>query len=167
MEIGQKNFRLIVDSREQLPLTFRATENYDVVTEKLDFGDYGMEIDGKLVHVFERKGVGDMFSTLTAGHDRFKKEIARAKEAGIAFNIVVEESYGNIINKKFANAFRTKTPGYVLAKIIHTMQLRHGVTFLFFNDRTEMRDYIRNTFNAIITEYQKKQKRQKKVVATT
>ena len=155
--------KLVVDSREQLPLTFRTTESYEVVTEKLDFGDYGLKIDGKLVCVFERKSGCDLFGTLTSGHERFKRELARAKEVGIAFNIVVENNYHQIINKSFEGAHNIKMHGYVLAKIIHVMQLRHGIQFLFFNDRTEMRDYIRNTFNAIIAEYIKSQK----VVATT
>ena len=150
--------RLIIDSREQLPLTFRDTENYKVVTEKLDFGDYGLEIDGKLVCVFERKSGADLYGTLTTGHDRFNAELARAKVSGITFNIIVEESYGDIIAKKFDGGYKIKTQGFVLAKILHKKQLHCGFPFLFFINRTEMRDYVRNVFNAIIDEHIKTQK---------
>ena len=143
--------RLVIDTREKLPLTFHNTENYEVCKDTLSFGDYGLEINGKLTCVFERKSAHDLFMTLTSGHERFNAEIARAKEANVPFYIVVEENYHNIIKKQFEGAFRIKKmQGFILAKTIHTMQLKHSIVFLFFNNREEMRDYIRNTFFAII-----------------
>ena len=148
--------KLVVDTREQLPLTFHSTENYKVVTEKLDFGDYGLEIDGKLVCVFERKNPSDLAGSIMAGHKRLVNETNRAKADNFQLAIAAECSYSDFINKKFDGGYMIRKPGYVLAKIIHTMQLHHNIQFLFFNGRDEMRDYIRNTFNAIITEHIKK-----------
>ena len=141
---------LIIDTREQSPLIFKATENYEVISEKLDFGDYGFKINNELICVFERKSALDLFGTLTKGHLRFKDEILRAKQQNVLFFVAIEESYSNIINKKFEGSFRTKMKGFILAKIIHTFQLRYGVAFMFFNNREEMRDYIRNTFNSLL-----------------
>lgn len=141
---------LLIDTREKDTLFFRNTDNYTVISEKLDFGDYGLRIDNKLICVFERKSGLDLFCTLTSGHKRFNEEIQRAKESGIQFYIIIEESYNNIISKSFDGGFRTKMKGYILAKIIHTMMIKHNIQFIFCNDRTEMRDYIRNTFNSLI-----------------
>ena len=150
--------RLLSDNREQLPLTFHSTENYEVVNESYSFGDYNLEIDGKVIFSFERKNPGDLASTIMGGHERFVNEINRAKEAGVPFVVVVECSYNDFINKKFPNGFRIKVQGYVLAKILHTMMLHYNIQFLFFNNREEMRDYIRNTFVSIVKEHEKKLK---------
>lgn len=144
--------KLVIDTREQDPLSFRSTENYTITSEKLDFGDYGLIINDELKYVFERKNPGDLFGTLTSGHNRFKEEVERAKQANIPFIIIVEESYHNVINKKFPGSYNIKMQGYILAKIMHTMMIRHNLVFMFFNNKEESRDFIRNTFTSVIKE---------------
>lgn len=144
-------FNLIIDTREQSPLTFRSTDNYSIIAKKLDFGDYGLELDNKLICVFERKSSSDLYGTLTSGHERFKDEILRAKDSNVPFIIIIEESYHNIINKKFEKSYLIRSmKGYIIAKMIHTMSIKYNVQFIFCNNREEMRDYIRNTFNSYI-----------------
>ena len=146
--------KLLIDKREQIPLVFNNTEKIEIVSKSSSFGYYCLDIDGKIVCSVERKAIGDLVGSLTTNHKNFKEEIARAKESGILFFVVVEDSYHNFINKKFKGSYHSSTPGYVLAKIMHTMYIR-GVIFHFFNNREEMRDFIRNTFTAFINEHER------------
>ena len=69
---------IICDTREQKCLEF------SVPTKRgtLAVGDYRAEFsDGSVSQVvFERKGIGDLFSTLSGQYERFKREIEKAKE---------------------------------------------------------------------------------------
>ena len=154
--------KLRIDNREQNPLTFRNTENYEVENGTLSYGDYGLIINGKLVFTFERKNPLDLFSSLAQGHNRLIAEFERAKVDNVPLVVVVECSYSDIINKKFSGSYNTKLAGYILIKILHTTQLRYNVPFLFFNNREEMRNYIRNTFSTIVKEEENILKQDKK-----
>lgn len=79
--IHKKN--ITIDTREQKPIKL---SNYDIINEKLDFGDYSC--DGILA--VERKSLNDLVSTLSSGFDRFNREIERAKLAG-GYIVVVTE----------------------------------------------------------------------------
>jgi len=146
---------LIIDTREQLPLPFGKSKYWDIIKEKIDFGDYGLKINDKLVCAFERKSASDLFGTLTSGHERFNKEIQRAKEKGIFFFIIIENTYDDIMNKRFDGSFKIKTKGHTIIKTVHTMTIKHDLNFIFCNGRTEMKDYIYNMFYSLINFYDK------------
>lgn len=64
---------IVIDSREQRPLSF---QNLPTITAGLTTGDYsvsGMEDD----FCVERKSIPDLFGSLTAGRDRFMRELVR------------------------------------------------------------------------------------------
>ena len=140
--------KIIVDTREKKPIKF--TAKWDIDVKKLDFGDYGYERDGELVKlVFERKSPHDLFGTLGSGHQRFKNEMERAAEADFKFIVAVECPYTTIKTKSFNDSWRIKKmKGYQIIKMIHTMEKKYPIQFLFFNDRKEMRDYICGAFEA-------------------
>jgi len=145
-----KKYDLIIDTREQTPLPFRKAVN-----KKLEFGDYGAELDGELLPVvFERKNPMDAYSTLTKGHDRFKEELLRACDVGYKLIVIVECPYKDFVNKKFDGAHNSKLRPDILTKILHKMQVRYNLEFVFVNDRSEACHYIRNYFNALSEEYQ-------------
>lgn len=79
--IYKKN--ITIDTREQKPIKLL---NYEIINEKLDFGDYSC--DRRLA--VERKSLSDLVSTLSSGFDRFNREIERAKEAD-GYIVVVTE----------------------------------------------------------------------------
>ena len=91
---------IIIDTREKLPLKFK---KINIINQKLDFGDYGIFIKGKLLYTFERKAPEDLLRTLIdkTRHKNLKKEMQRAVDANIFCPIVVECSYTDFINKKF------------------------------------------------------------------
>lgn len=146
----KNSYDLIVDSREQLPLGFRG-----VIKKKLDFGDYGCEVEGELLPVvFERKGPTDAWSTLTFSHERFKKELERSCDAGFKLIFIVECSYSDFVGKKFDGAHNIKMRHGIIEKILHKMQVRYNnLEFVFCVDRKEMTSYIRNYFNALVEEH--------------
>jgi ERCC4-type nuclease len=149
-KIKYKDYDLITDTREQNPLPFRKT-----ISKKLDFGDYGAELDGELLPVvFERKSPQDLWSTITTGHDRFKEEIGRACDSGFKLIVIVECSYKNFIDKKFEGSYHSNLPVFVVTKILHKLQVRYNLEFVFCNDRSEACNYVRNYFNALSEEYQ-------------
>jgi len=87
--------KIIVDNREQRPLDF----NCETVKGTLPVGDYGALFfnSSRFSVIFERKSIGDLFGTLSQGYSRFKKEIERARKAGITLVIVIEGTKDEIL----------------------------------------------------------------------
>jgi ERCC4-type nuclease len=88
---------LIQDTREQAPLSFYHPQ-VKVAVRKVECGDYGFRFaDGTLSCVeFERKSVGDLYGSLTSGHDRFHRKISRAQDKGIRLVLLVENSMSKV-----------------------------------------------------------------------
>ena len=150
MKESTSKYDLIIDSREKKPLNFRGA-----ITRKLEFGDYGAEVDGQLLPVvFDRKSCNDFYSTLTSGHERFKKEMLRANDAGFKLIMIVESPYSDVLERKFEGAHNIKMRHGIIEKILHKMQVRYaGFEIVFCKDRKDMQKYIRNYFNALNEEY--------------
>ncbi len=145
--------KLYVDSREQIPLEFKVDGIVtEIIRTKLPYGDYAAGWEDKNgQHVefmplfIERKGFGDLFGTLTSGMERFRKEIARAKEDGISLIIMVEGCFREIVlGTKHSNV-----EGETILKTLHTLWVKHDVPYILCNDREDMRDTILHMFSAI------------------
>ena len=140
------DYKLVIDSREQLPLNFRK----NVVTKGLKAGDYGAEINGVLLPVcFDRKSPIDLAGTLQQGHSRFVRELGMAHQQGLKLIVIVECSYMNFIEKKFKGSKHVGTIPGTLRKILHGTIISHDLQVIFCNDRKEMVRFIRNYFNAL------------------
>ena len=88
--LNELNF--IVDSREQSVLN---VPNKQI--KKLDVGDYALDDpDNKLF--IERKSLNDFIGTMSAGYDRFDRELQRCQDAGAYLIILIEEKYANILS---------------------------------------------------------------------
>jgi ERCC4-type nuclease len=75
---------IIIDSREQTPLTF----TFPTVTAGLTTGDYsvaGLEYD----FCIERKTLPDLYSSLTSGRNRFMRELHRMKAYPFARLLII------------------------------------------------------------------------------
>jgi ERCC4-type nuclease len=84
--------RIIKDTREPSSFTFAGLQKVDAVDIlKLDFGDYTTEKLKNLV-VIERKAKGDLFHTLGSDHERFAKELDRARAVGVKYFFIVIEA---------------------------------------------------------------------------
>ena len=136
-----------IDSREQAPLNFKVAGNISKVeTMGLLFGDYqAMLEDGTPIPIaFERKSCADLYSTLTHGHDRFKRELERAKKHAFQLYLIIEGSLSDVLE----GASHSKVEPDTLVKSLFTFKVKHGLEPVFCKDRDEMVRYILETFEA-------------------
>lgn len=136
-----------VDSREQCPLEFQHPYITEVVRTKLDFGDYACQFADNTIPplVFERKNLSDLFSTLTSGHERFKREIQRAKEANHNIVIIIEGTFTDVLR----GCTHSTVKGITIIKQLFTLWFKYGVQFVCCESRTEMSQYIQECFFSI------------------
>ncbi len=127
---------LIIDSREQKPII---PENVKLQTRKLDVGDYTFAGLEKFA-VVERKSPNDLYGSIIQGHERFKRELLRAKESGVELCVFVECGEAYFYSKAWDYQHRLKTPGKVLKKILGTMQLRYDFGIVWCDGRKDMKE---------------------------
>lgn len=138
---GRNNMRIVVDTREQKPLSFKHSSITEVVNKSLNVGDYGaMFSSDDIIYpiVFERKSIADLYGTLSQGYSRFKKEIERSKEQRLQLIIIVE---GNLTRILHGMPFSQRTPESIVYQIF-TIYARHGVQTVFCKDRDDVAEYI-------------------------
>lgn len=122
---------IFIDTREQFPLPF---ENTKVM--KLSCGDYTAGGDLFSDVFIERKSLSDLISTLSAGKERFLKELDRAKNLGYYIVVLIEDSFENLKKVNPSNSFNQKITGkYIVAVIRQITVLYPNVQFVFANDR--------------------------------
>ncbi|MFC6010883.1 ERCC4 domain-containing protein [Nocardia lasii] len=86
---GVSDLQIIVDSREQYPYRFTG-QQVTTVTRALPCGDYGLELDGRLVASVERKSLSDLVSSLAGATLRYAVgDLAALPRAAV----VVEDRY--------------------------------------------------------------------------
>jgi ERCC4-type nuclease len=141
---------LIIDTREQLPLEFCGVLFGEIKRAKLDVGDYGATWHNAPIPIyFERKSIGDLFGTMTNGYERFKKEMARAKESGVKLVLLIEASM-----REVAKGYEhSKFEGSSMIKKLHTLHVRYDLEFHYMNDRGEMARFIAEEYQAIARNY--------------
>ena len=137
----------MVDSREQAPLKFSHPYITEVIRTKLEFGDYACMFADNTIPplVFERKNLPDLFSTLTSGHERFKREIARAKEANHSIVIIIEGTFTDVLR----GCTHSTVKGITIIKQLFTFWFKYGVQFVCCENRAEMATYITECFCSI------------------
>lgn len=81
-----------IDSREQRAYEFQTPS----VVGKLDTGDYSLVGAEHLVSI-ERKSAEDLIASLTAGRERFERELYRSRALDY-FALVVEASLSDLVN---------------------------------------------------------------------
>ena len=134
--------KIIIDTREQKPLTF---PNHETISRKLDEGDYNVE---ELVDyvVFERKSLEDLYGTIftTEGHQRFKRELLRAKEKGKVFYIFIEGNLEEFYNLSWSKR-ELKIKPSTMQKTIETMKKKYNLLFIECESRESMSNEIVKT----------------------
>ena len=126
-----------IDTREQDPLEFQIgqlVKSTEITT--LPFADYWAEEDGHISNiVFERKSLPDLFSTLTKGMVRFKKELYRAKAAKSRLVIIVEGTESQC----YQGVPYSRVHGIQILRTIATLWVKSGVETWFFSSRADMK----------------------------
>lgn len=121
-----------------------------IETAGLAFGDYSAIIHGTVVPiVFERKSQQDLHGTLGKGHDRFKRELERAKQANFKLVLMIEGTYTDIWN----GCEYSQIEGKTILKVLATMYTKYDLEYHFCETRRVMARRIVDTFSAIERSY--------------
>lgn len=131
---------ILIDSREQKKLSFGC----DWEVRGLNFGDYGCLFSADYQHplVFERKNKADLFGSLSAGYDRFKKCFARAEKAGYKMVICIEGTKEKILS---GYEFSARDPESIILQL-ETIKTKYGVDHIFFASRISMANHIHDYY---------------------
>lgn len=147
--------KLIVDSREQLPLEFRPGVFDSIVVQGMPFADYWLEVEGQEYPiVFERKGLGDLFGTMGQGYERFKKEMEKAKQVDCHMVLAIEASEETV----WRGYEHSSISGDSMLKKLAMLRVRYDLEIQFFNSRREMARWIEEIFSACIRNWTKDDK---------
>ncbi len=119
--------RILVDTREQLPLDFSPYP--DVTTEigGLYVGDYSLRGLEHLVAV-ERKSLPDLIGSLTTGRERFGHELQRGQ--GIKLAVVIEGTLEQVRHHQY----RSKAEPHAILQSLISWRWRYGVDFMWCGD---------------------------------
>ena len=140
--------RIHIDTREAKPLDFALDSILtDTVSSCLQVGDYQAEyLSGyRSPLIFERKSLPDLFSTMTAGYARFKRELTKAADLHIQLVLIVEGSLADV----YAGIPHSTFAGRSCVQKLFTLWVKYDLAPVFCNTRDEMAAYIREAFYAI------------------
>lgn len=134
---------IIVDSREQTPLSF--PDGIQTRVEGLPTGDYSIE--GLTSHVaLERKSLEDLVSCITSSRERFEHELHRL-QAYPCRAVLIEAGFSQIVGHRY----RSKVSPASVTGSLAAWTIRYQIPFLFCGDPdgaaamalSLMRNYIR------------------------
>lgn len=172
--------KLIIDTREQLPLDFTSYQYIEIERKSLPYGDYAAEIkDGYRLPIYFERKEKDLFSTLTGeALVRFKKEIARAKEDGSRLILIMCTEYNKLLEgdpnqlplvckkalrygtdeakKKVKDKMRSNAESKEGTLISLAYDDKYMLPHIFVKDRELMARYIYRTFYIIGCRYLRK-----------
>jgi DNA excision repair protein ERCC-4 len=117
-----ENLTLIVDSREQQALQFK---NFPSEVRGLRTGDYSLN-GFEDVFTVERKSISDLIGSLTAGRDRFFRELDRMQSYQFKRLLIV----GTRSDIEAGNYRSNATPKSIIAGLA-VIECRHGVPITF------------------------------------
>lgn len=133
---------IIEDTRQQknkhkLKESYFVDNNIKVVRSKLPVGDYANIKDLSII-VDTKANIQEVIGNVTQQHRRFVEECELANQSDIQLIILVENTDGIT---KIEDLYRWWNPrlryspkattGKTLAKILHGIEIRHGVKFVF------------------------------------
>jgi hypothetical protein len=123
--------KIIIDSREQEPFTFRHTKysGVEVMAGALSVGDYSLAGLQDMVAV-ERKSLPDLVLCLGRERDRFEREMQRAAALD-AFAVVIEAAWGDLAG----GGYRSKLNPHAACQSVLAFACRHRIPFFFAGGR--------------------------------
>jgi ERCC4-type nuclease len=127
-------FNVICDTREKTPFIFAHADINQVISKKLDTGDYSIEGLEDILCIERKRSVAEIANNLT--DNRFDRELERMMKYKYRF-ILCEFNYYNIdiyprgseIPKAKWDSIRIKAP-FIRSKLVDIM-IRYGVQIIF------------------------------------
>ena len=152
--------KIAVDNREQLAYSFHG---YTCTTEAatLGTGDYSIVGFTDKIAV-ERKSLDDLLGCLTAGRERFEKELARARSLD-RFCVLIEASFEDLAKGMYRSAMK---PHSACQSII-AWQIRYGTPFVFAGSRKASEYYCFSFLQKYVHEIEQRMKMLAKAQAPT
>ena len=132
---------MLEDTRQQaekhaLKHAYFSDHDIKVIRSKLPIGDYALLNDLSTV-VDTKKDIQEIIGNVTKDHARFVRECDLAEENGIKLIILIEDEKVTCIEDLYKwynwrlRSSPKATTGQTLAKILHGVEIRHGVKFEF------------------------------------
>jgi ERCC4-type nuclease len=123
----------------------------NVVRSKLFVGDY-TRIDNMSVCIDTKQSLSEVYNNVIQDHERFKRELLAAKDAGIRLVVLVEESGIHTVQdvekwnnprirrysrmtQRMQQAQKPPVPSERLSRIMQTMADKYGVEWMFCDKR--------------------------------
>lgn len=148
--------RILVDTREQTPLSF-VKDDVLIGTQAatLKVGDYVAEFkDGSLCPIiFERKSISDLFGTLTSGYKRFRAELLRARELNVKLILAIEGTISDVLK----GSDYSSVDGVSVYRRIMTLWVKYDLMPMFFENREQMAAGINEFYQAFGRNYKLKE----------
>jgi ERCC4-type nuclease len=120
---GLEELTILVDTRERYPYRFSRQQATNQ-RQALPAGDYGVERDGQVLAVVERKAVADFTRSLSDGSLAFElAHLATMDRAAV----VVEGRYGALLKQEHVQ------PGWLL-DLVARLQVRYPAVPIVFAD---------------------------------
>ena len=152
--------KIAVDNREQLAYSF---QGYDCTVEAATLGTGDYSIVGFLDKIAcERKSLDDLLGCLTAGRERFEKELARSRSLD-RFCVIVEASFEDLAKGVYRSAMK---PHSACQSII-AWQIRYGTPFVFAGSRKAAEYYCFSFLQKYVHEIEQRMKMLAKAQAPT
>lgn len=154
-KIEKPKFRIIRDTREQTPWSFRATDYCLGHTDaKVDHGDYSIEGLEHLVFLERKASAAEVAHNII--EKRFEKLLLEAENYRYRF-IVCEFSLQDLLNyphgcglpKAVMNKIKIK-PYFIMSKI-HDYQIKHGIHIIFCGNKTNAQQFTLSLFKKIFS----------------
>lgn len=134
---------IVIDTREQAPLDFSAFPHVTTIRDTLPLGDYGVpgfsgrDADRethrppeKWEFVIERKSLEDLIGSMTAGRDRFTKELLRMTQYDF-HALVIEATFADFIAGHYRSAATPKS----MHETLNSLQVRTGIQVVWAGTR--------------------------------
>ena len=136
-----QKMKIIVDTREQDPYKFSNFPDVEIISQKLDTGDYSLAGAEEIITI-ERKSLTDFLGSITRERERFEKEVERMSKFQHKF-IVVESKL-----EKALEYTKTKTliNSNMILGTVAGWYLKYNVPFVFLSNRLDCQFFIHSFF---------------------
>ncbi len=147
-----QQFIAIADTREQRPLEFDSPYIENVITKKLDTGDYSIEGLEDVLCIERKNSINEFYLNCTEA--RFERELKRMEAYKYRF-LVLECSLSEVMDVPYSLGLNQKQtamcklkPKYILMRISE-IQVNNGVHVVFADTRDGVTEVVTNIMKRV------------------